>query len=426
MFLNVPYEEVVKKENKTHKPRVILVGYGWGSKGFLNNIDKNKYDVTLISKDDTFSFTPGLHHFLNYPELLNRDILTSNANNERETKFIHAQVNNVDFHSNIVQFNERKEHDYSRDVEYSKEYDYIIFSHGTEINTYGIYGIKEHSYSVKTFDDICNLRQKLNELNNEARIVVMGCGPLGIELLGSIMDYKNANNKKFEILGLDAMERPLSMFHVDQSREVINHFNDNNINLYMNRIVKMIDTDIIHIKNGDYFKPGQYGYDDGYDLRYDVAIWCGGVKNTTLTDTLFDGQLIVNDMLNIIKNVKTYENKNENKVVNIENSIINNAYAVGDCVQYIEKCPDRSNNMEPRELIRYPKTGQVAYQQGKYLANQFNNNFVNKESFQFKNMGQFCYIGNGKSLYTHPEITSGGYLAGIMNNIALVYNLWKI
>lgn len=423
----VTYDTIAKIDSHTNKPKVVVIGYGWGAKGFLNHVNKDKYDITLISKDDTFSFTPGLHHFLNYPELLNEDLLVTKAENEEKLNFVKGSVNNVDFHSNLVQFNKYKEADYTHDVEHSKQYDYIIFSHGADINTYGIEGIKEHSCSVKTFDDIKNLRNKLAELDTYARIVVMGCGPLGIELLGSLMDYKNANNKNFEILGLDAMERPLSTFHKDQSKEVTNHFNDNNINLYMNRIVKMLDNEAINIKNGEYFKPGQYGYEDGYDLRYDLAIWCGGVKNATLTNILFDGQLIVNDRLNILgKSIKPLKDNISNEKHNLD--FIENAFAIGDCVSYIEKCEDNDDHNELPEIIRYPKTGQVAYQQGEYLANTFNNMSSNKKiniPFEYTDYGQFCYIGNGKSIYSHQQFKSSGYLAGIMNNIVLAYNIWK-
>ena len=45
---------------------------------------------------------------------------------------------------------------------------------------------------------------------------------------------------------------------------------------------------------------------------------------------------------------------------------INNVFAIGDCAN-----------------SGFPPTAQVAYQQGEYLANRFNNNFNNNEFFSF-------------------------------------------
>ena len=40
------------------KDKIILVGYGWGSLGFIQHIDTTQYDVALFSKHDHFLYTP--------------------------------------------------------------------------------------------------------------------------------------------------------------------------------------------------------------------------------------------------------------------------------------------------------------------------------------------------------------------------------
>ena len=52
----------------------------------------------------------------------------------------------------------------------------------------------------------------------------------------------------------------------------------------------------------------------------------------------------------------------------------------------------------------YPPTAQVAYQQGIYLAKQFNNRFENSKEFHFQDKGQIAYIGNSKSIYQNNKI----------------------
>ena len=34
------------------KKRITIIGFGWASAGFINTIDNDKYDITIISKNN--------------------------------------------------------------------------------------------------------------------------------------------------------------------------------------------------------------------------------------------------------------------------------------------------------------------------------------------------------------------------------------
>ena len=91
-----------------------------------------------------------------------------------------------------------------------------------------------------------------------------------------------------------------------------------------------------------------------------------------------------------------------NKHLKVENT--KNVYAIGDCAY--------SGN---------PPTAQVANQQGKYLANYFNNNFKGNK-FNFESKGQLCYVGKGNSIYQNNNIYFKGKLTGYLNNFIHLYN----
>tara|TARA_X000000950_G_C13779644_1_gene604549 strand:- start:721 stop:1017 length:297 start_codon:yes stop_codon:yes gene_type:complete len=88
----------------------------------------------------------------------------------------------------------------------------------------------------------------------------------------------------------------------------------------------------------------------------------------------------------------------------------NNVFAMGDCASY-----------------GLPPTAQVAYQQGTYLANQFNTKFSNNSKFIFNNKGQIGYIGKKQSVCQLPYFQSGGNLVYYLNKVIHVYNgvTWK-
>ena len=98
--------------------------------------------------------------------------------------------------------------------------------------------------------------------------------------------------------------------------------------------------------------------------------------------------------------------KNSNGIpVNQYLSFHKNSFAIGDC--------SFTSNL--------PKTAQVASQQGKWLAQYFNNDFRSKK-FQYIDRGQICYVGENKSIYQHKQNIFYGNLTKYLNNFIHVYN----
>lgn len=45
-------------ENENKKEKLVILGSGWGAISVLKNLDKDKYNVTLVSDNNYFLFTP--------------------------------------------------------------------------------------------------------------------------------------------------------------------------------------------------------------------------------------------------------------------------------------------------------------------------------------------------------------------------------
>ncbi|GAV53347.1 hypothetical protein ZYGR_0AI06310 [Zygosaccharomyces rouxii] len=50
--------EKVIETDSDQKPRVVILGSGWGAISFLNHIDTKRYNVSLVSPRNYFLFTP--------------------------------------------------------------------------------------------------------------------------------------------------------------------------------------------------------------------------------------------------------------------------------------------------------------------------------------------------------------------------------
>lgn len=340
---------------------IFLIGSGWAACSFLKYIDRKKYKVNVISPTPNFTYTPLLTHNLN--QKYNLELNINKINNS--VNYIQDKV--IDVNSkNII----TKKNSYN-------QFNHIIFAHGTDMNTFNIKGVKENCLFIKNNDDIINIQKRVDSLKNNSNIAVIGCGPTGTELIGNLID----NYKQFNIYGIDGLDGPIKMFSNDVQNKVKNIWNINNVNYRFNSFVKEIDENCITIKS-----------DKNDKINYDLCIWCGGNKINLLSEK-------VNSYFN---------NKNRFGIVvdeylKIKNS--NNMYAIGDCAY-------TGNSL----------TAQVAYQQGKYLAERFNSNFSNNKKFNYVNFGQFCYIGNNESVYQNKNKFYHGKILYYIHTFAHIFN----
>jgi NADH:ubiquinone reductase (non-electrogenic) len=111
--------------------------------------------------------------------------------------------------------------------------------------------------------------------------------------------------------------------------------------MYFNHPVSLISPATIYFKNN--LKP----------INYDMVLWCGGIKMSQFS---IDIQKKLN--LSSTKGIPV------DSFLKVKDQT--NIWAIGDCA-----------------YSGFPPTAQVAFQQGKYLAKQFNNKFKTNNSFEY-------------------------------------------
>lgn len=387
MFKYITYKtfymnnEINKNKNKKN---ITIIGSGWGCSSFIKYINMNKYNVTVISDNNKFLYTPLLTNNI----FNNIDIEENIKNINYDINFIENKVLDIDFDKNQITTTNN-----------TLNYDNLILSHGADINTYNIPGVKEYCYFIKNKEDIYKIKNKLNELNsdsnndindnnkngNNKNISIIGSGLTGTELVGNFID-----ENKYSINVIDILKRPLSMFHINISNHIIELWNQNDVNMYFSNKVQKIDNEYLYLNNTK--------------IPYDMSIWCGGLKPSELTIKI-NNKLNNNTNLSIPINDKLNVKYSDGNNLNQNHLLYPNIYAIGDCTESI-----------------YLSSAQVAYQQGKYLATNFNKEFKNIEPFQFNNKGMICYIGNNESVYQYNKFKMTGTFSYYFNNILHIYN----
>lgn len=338
--------------------KILIIGSGWAGSSFVKHIDTDKYDVTVVSLNKNFLYTPLLANSIFYKKSLTYDIQNIN-----KVKYNYGYVNDIDFKNNNLFVEDKK-----------INYDYLVLANGSEVNTFNIDGVNKNCLFLKDESDIKVIREKISNLPKNANIAVIGCGPTGSELIGNLMDLK-----KFNIYAIDGVKLPLITYNNNISKYTYNLWDRYNVNLLFGNFVNKIDEDKIYFANDT--------------LKYDLAFWCGGVKISELSNN-------INKKLNL----ECKFGIPVNEYLQVNNT--KNVYAIGDC-----------------SFNKNPPIAQVAYQEGKYLAYNFNKGLKDTKPFTFENKGKICYVGNEESVFQNKYFSAKGKLVGYLNNFIHFYNL---
>jgi len=344
------------------KQTICVIGSGWGSSSFIKNIDTDKYEVILVSKNENFIYTP----LLPYSIFRNINLKCNITDINEKITYVKNNVSNVDFNNNKILLDNMKE----------INYDIVVFSHGAIVNTFNIDGVDKYCQMLKSCEDIDYIQYKMRNVKENANIVVIGCGPTGVETIGYLMDQQ-----KFNIFAIDALDKPISMYPIESIDYLLDCWKNKHITSYFNAPVTKITNKTIITPNNE--------------INYDMAIWCGGIKPNILTNKILSSIGIINSPgIPVNKFLQIKKN---------DGTCITNSYAIGDC-----------------SLGFGPPTAQKASQQGYYLASKFNNNHDDK--FIYQNKGQIVYIGDSKSMYTNHYLNLNGRISYFLNKCIMIYN----
>lgn len=167
------------------KQKIVIIGGGFGGvKAALELAGDDRFAVTLISDEDSFRYYPALYHTATggpkrisevpLPELLAQHPVT----------FIKARATHLD----------RNKKEILAKGAGAIKYDTLIMALGMTTNFFGIEGLQEFSYGIKSVSEAERLKQHLHDqLRTEGKpdlhYLIIGGGPTGVELAGVLPSY---------------------------------------------------------------------------------------------------------------------------------------------------------------------------------------------------------------------------------------------
>ena len=215
---------------ESRRPRVVIVGAGFGGLFAAQALARAPADVTIIDRHNYHLFQPLLYQVAT-AGLPPSDIawpVRSILRRQRNTTVLLGEVTSVDLEGRCVRF-----------ASQSLRFDYLVLATGSTHSYFGHEQWRAIAPGLKSIDDATLIRRKIllafeaaeEELDPAARarllrFVIVGAGPTGVELAGTIAelarhtlaaDFRRIDPRNAQITLVEAGPRVLAAFQERQS-----------------------------------------------------------------------------------------------------------------------------------------------------------------------------------------------------------------
>jgi NADH:quinone reductase (non-electrogenic) len=215
-------------DGRTARPRVVVLGGGFGGIGAARELKDADVDVVLVDKHDYHTFQPLLYQLAT--GLLETTAVGHSLRDlvkDQDNATIHkAAITGIDLDAKEVRFEGLA----------PVTYEFLVFALGAEVNFFGTEGAADHAFPMYTLADAVRLKNhvlgrweatdKDSDLVEDGALtaVVVGGGPTGVETAGALAelyrenfdkDYPNLPQDKARIVLVEAGEEIFSMFKPD-------------------------------------------------------------------------------------------------------------------------------------------------------------------------------------------------------------------
>jgi len=196
-------------KSQKHKPKLVILGTGWGSVALLKQLHAGEYHVVVVSPSNHFLFTPMLPS-ATVGTLEFRSLVEPVRNIVKKVRghFLKGSAVDVEFSDKLIEVesvgpNGTKE-------SYYLPYDKLIIGVGSTTNPHGVSGL-EHCHFLKDISDARLIRNQIirnletaclptttdAERRRLLSFVVSGGGPTGVEFAAELYDMLNEDLCKF-------------------------------------------------------------------------------------------------------------------------------------------------------------------------------------------------------------------------------------
>lgn len=280
---------------------ITIVGSGFGGvKAALEISKQSNAQVTLITEMPHFQYYPALYSAATGHSHLEAWVPLSRIFEDRpNVEIIIDSVAKIDPNARTLKSASGKTY----------HYETVILALGSVTTYFGIKGLDEYSYGIKSVAEVNAFKRHLyEEMGNNHEVdkhyVVVGAGPTGVELSAALVSYLKRLRKQFRIRGghkikidlIEAAPRVLPRMSEKASKIVHKRLKKLGVNVMLGKAVQSQNADSLMVS--------------GKPITSHTVIWTSGVANNPFYKAnaeFFEfapnGKVIVDEYMQATKNV---------------------------------------------------------------------------------------------------------------------------
>ncbi len=371
-------------KNKT----LIVVGAGFAGLQLVKSLKNTPLRIVLIDKSNHHLFQPLLYQVA-VSALSPADIsapIRTILKRQKNVEVILGEVTDIDKSNKSVTVDGQK-----------VNFDFLVLAPGSRHSYFGKDNWEENAPGLKTLKDALNIRENMlvsfEEAENEAfltgrnipvKFVVIGGGPTGVEIAGSLAeiatktlrnDFRNIDTRQTKIILVEGSGRLLGAYDSPLNEKAAENLRNMGVEVRLNTMVTNIDEKGVTL--GD------------ERIETHNIIWAAGNTASPLIKTLGTktdrmGRAIVRENCSIKES--------------------EDIFVIGDAANFIENGQS------------LPGIAPVAMQQGRYIGKLIKNRLENRTvpGFVYSNKGSMATIGRAKAIFQAGNIKLSGFIAWVL------------
>lgn len=372
----------------SERKKIVVIGGGFAGLNFIKHIDKKRFDVTLVDRNNYHSFPPLFYQIassglepgsISFP--FRREIRRGKA---KGINFHLGEVKSIDFLKKEVV------------TQYETiSYDMVVIAAGTTNNFFANKDLIKYVYTLKSTAQALRMRDEILDRMERAAIartseerrkllsfVVTGGGPAGVEIAGALgemkryiipREYPTIDRDEMRIILLEGSPNLLGAMSEKSRADALDYLGKLMVEVRLNTLMDKYENNIVTLSDGSTIDSG-------------MVIWTAGITGQPIE---------MNHASDIMGKGYRVKVDSYNRVIGVED-----AFALGDmALMTTAQFPHG-----------HPQLAQVAIQQGTLLARQLNNGEFSIP-FKYKDKGTMATVGRDLAVADIGKFHLSGFVA---------------
>ncbi|MDE5686359.1 MAG: NAD(P)/FAD-dependent oxidoreductase [Paramuribaculum sp.] len=373
------------------KEKIVVIGGGFAGLSLIKHLDKDRFDVTLVDRNNFHSFPPLFYQIASsgvepgsicFP--FRREIRRGKA---KGVNFRLGEVKSIDYREKTVT------------TQYETiSFDRLVIAAGTTNNFFGNDDLIKYVYTLKSTAQAMRMRDEVLDRLERASIapsseerrrllsfVVIGGGPAGVEIAGALgemkrfivpREYPSISQDEVSIILLEGSGSLLGAMSEKSQADAQKYLQRLMVDVRLNCLMKSYSENIVTLS-------------DGSGIYSGMVIWTAGVSGQPIAmenagDVMGRGYRVKVDPFS--------------RVVGYDD-----IFAIGDMSLM-------ATDENPKG---HPQLAQVAIQQGRHLAAQLNSGRFDTP-FNYKDKGTMATVGRDMAVADLGKTHFSGFFAWIL------------